>query len=312
MIHDLWLLVFDLVLVGTLIALAVAALSSPEPRRAVMLFIAFGLWLSLVWARLRAPDVALAEAAIGAGLGGALMLAAARRQARETAEGQTVVAQRSSPLAIWGLAFGSLIAAGALLWVYYQTLHGEPGTARLADLALDRVPESGVSNPVTSVLLNYRAYDTLLELGVLMAALMGIWSLGRAPAPFQPAGPALTAMVAWVVPLLILTAGYMLWIGASAPGGAFQAGALLGAAGVILRLAGHPAAGLPGETAQRWLITLGIAVFAVIGLALMGAGLGFLTYPAGQAKWLILAVESAATLAIGATLAAAYVGGGRG
>ena len=40
-------------------------------------FIAFGLFLALVWARLRAPDVALAEAAIGAGLAGALMLAAA-------------------------------------------------------------------------------------------------------------------------------------------------------------------------------------------------------------------------------------------
>lgn len=77
------LLVFDLVLVVTLIGLAIAALVSSDARRAVMLFIAFGLWLALVWARLRAPDVALAEAAIGAGLGGALMLAAARRAARK-------------------------------------------------------------------------------------------------------------------------------------------------------------------------------------------------------------------------------------
>ncbi len=76
------LFVFDLVLLATLLGLAVAALTSPDPRRAVMLFIAFGLWLALVWARLKAPDVALAEAAIGAGLGGALMLAAARRAAR--------------------------------------------------------------------------------------------------------------------------------------------------------------------------------------------------------------------------------------
>lgn len=76
------LLLFDVVLLITLLALALAAVLSPEPRRAVMLFIAFGLWLSLVWARLSAPDVALAEAAIGAGIGGALMLAAARRAAR--------------------------------------------------------------------------------------------------------------------------------------------------------------------------------------------------------------------------------------
>ena len=53
------LLLFDGVLIGTLLGLALAAVLSPEPRRAVMLFIAFGLWLSLVWARLHAPDVAL-------------------------------------------------------------------------------------------------------------------------------------------------------------------------------------------------------------------------------------------------------------
>ena len=75
------LLGFDLLLSASLIALAVAALTSREPRRAVILFVAFGLLLALVWARLRAPDVALAEAAIGAGLAGALMLAAARRAA---------------------------------------------------------------------------------------------------------------------------------------------------------------------------------------------------------------------------------------
>jgi len=85
MTADVLMFLFDLVLLATLLGLAVAALTSPDVRRAVMFFIAFGLWLALVWARLRAPDVALAEAAIGAGLGGALMLAAARRAARRSA-----------------------------------------------------------------------------------------------------------------------------------------------------------------------------------------------------------------------------------
>lgn len=86
MILSTLFLLFDLVLLATLLAVAVAAVTSPEPRGAVMLFIAFGLLLSLVWARLNAPDVALAEAAIGAGLGGALMLAAARRAASRLAD----------------------------------------------------------------------------------------------------------------------------------------------------------------------------------------------------------------------------------
>jgi len=208
------------------------------------------------------------------------------------------------------LLLGILIAllAATLLWVLHATLSLDPGP-RLADFALARLDESGVSNPVTAVLLNYRAYDTWLELAVLLAALLGIWSLGPAPTGYQPSGPALAAMVDWIVPLAILTGGYMLWVGGHAPGGAFQAGALLGAAGVIMRLAGEPSAGLPGETAQRWLVVLGAGVFALVGGVLLVAGDGFLHYPPGQAKWLILLMESAATIAIGVTLAAAYVGG---
>lgn len=79
---NLLLLTFDLLLTLGILGLAVAALTSRSARRGVILFIAFGLLLALVWARLRAPDLALAEAAIGAGLSGALMLAAARRAAR--------------------------------------------------------------------------------------------------------------------------------------------------------------------------------------------------------------------------------------
>jgi multicomponent Na+:H+ antiporter subunit G len=42
--------------------------------RAVVMFIVFGLLMALAWVRLQAPDIALAEAAIGAGLTGVLLL----------------------------------------------------------------------------------------------------------------------------------------------------------------------------------------------------------------------------------------------
>ncbi len=208
------------------------------------------------------------------------------------------------------LLLGVLLAllGAVLLGLYYLALDG--GAApRLAELALARLPESGVGNPVTAVLVNYRAFDTLVELAVLLAAVLGIWSLGPAPPGFQRSGAVLAGMVSWVVPLLIVASGYMLWVGGYAPGGAFQAGALLGAAGVIVRLAGDPTAGLPAEATQRWLLVLGVLVFALVGLGLMLFGAGFLTYPPKLAKWLILLIESAATIAIAAALAAAYVGG---
>jgi len=65
---------FDLLLALALLLTAWRALASPELFRAVVLFIVFGLLMALAWARLAAPDIALAEAAIGAGLTGALLL----------------------------------------------------------------------------------------------------------------------------------------------------------------------------------------------------------------------------------------------
>lgn len=69
----------DILLVLGLLLLAWRALSTSNLFQAVVAFIAFGFFLALVWVRLRAPDVALAEAAIGSGLTGALLLSALRR-----------------------------------------------------------------------------------------------------------------------------------------------------------------------------------------------------------------------------------------
>jgi uncharacterized MnhB-related membrane protein len=67
-------------LVGLMLLwLAWQALSSADLLRAVAMFVAFGLLVAIAWIRLEAPDVAIAEAAIGAGLTGALLLITIRR-----------------------------------------------------------------------------------------------------------------------------------------------------------------------------------------------------------------------------------------
>jgi len=298
------LLVLDVLLVAALMALAWATLESRDARRGVVLFIAFGLVLAVVWARLAAPDVALAEAAIGAGLSGALLLAAVRDE-------PTVEHRRPRPLVRVGSWAVGLLCAGlgiAVAWAFATALADSDPT-RLADIVLDRVGESGVSNPVTAVLLNFRAYDTFLELAVLLTALLGIVALGPARAGYRAAGPVLGGLVHWLTPVLILTGGYLLWVGAHAPGGAFQAGAVLAAAAVLLRLSGHRSAGLPVGLALRATSVAGAAMFLAVGLALMIAGRPFLGFPLQWAGPLILLIESAATLAIAAALAIAFVGG---
>lgn len=293
----------DLLLASLLLVLGWAAGSTRDLRRGVALFFAFGLLLALIWARLRAPDLALAEAAIGAGLSGALLLAAVRDE-REPRSGPVHVV---GPTA-WLASLFTLTMAGALFWALLPALSAvdEP---RLANAVAGQLAHSGVSNPVTAVLLNFRAYDTLLELAVLLTAVLGILALGPARPGYGSPDPVLAGLKRWLVPFLIVTAGYLLWVGGHAPGGAFQAGATLAAAAVLLRLSGHGDAGLPVPALQRWLLIGGIGLFLLVGVGVTATGLVFLEYPQGWSSALILLIESAATLGIAVTLALAYIGG---
>lgn len=68
----------DIVLVVVIVWLAWRSLTTDDVFKGVVLFIGFGLAMALAWVRLNAPDIALAEAAIGTGLTGALLLDAVR------------------------------------------------------------------------------------------------------------------------------------------------------------------------------------------------------------------------------------------
>ncbi len=192
----------------------------------------------------------------------------------------------------------------------YAVLSLPAQTPGLSNAVAEHLEASGVSNPVTAVLLNFRSYDTLLEMAVLLLALLGVWSLSRAAEPREAApGLMLDSLSRLLVPLLILVAGYLLWVGAHAPGGAFQAGAVLGAAGVLLLLTGwRPGARFSGLLLRITLVT-GLVTFVVVGMVLLLVGRQLLEYPPPFAAALILLIEAAATLSIGITLAALFLGG---
>lgn len=301
----------DLLLIGLLIAIAWFSLAARDLRRAVILFVAFGLLLALAWARLDAPDVALAEAAIGAGLTGALLLAALRDSPVQSVptEGGRVSppgGDQCSVIVKGLLALASLLLVTGLVWAYADGVGTNMG---LADAVARALPQSGVSNPVTAVLLNFRALDTLLEIAVLLVALLGIFALNQERGAYRRPGPVVAAFVHWLVPLLIVSGGYLLWVGAHAPGGAFQAGALLAAAGVALRLGGFTELAMPSGAALRVSLVAGVAVFLTVGLGMMLTGRAFLEYPLALAGLLILVIEVAATVSIAVILASAFVGG---
>jgi multisubunit Na+/H+ antiporter MnhB subunit len=213
------------------------------------------------------------------------------------------VIRRASGWLAAALAFG--VSSWALL--------GLPATpSGLADEAHRLLDQSGVSNPVTAVLLNYRGYDTLLEVAVLLLAIVAVWSLrSMSTSSFaESGGPILAALLRFLLPVLLLTSGYLLWIGAFAPGGAFQGGALLGGAIVLILLGGGIRRRLLDRhgllRAGLW---IGLAVFVGVGLGVMFGGGSFLQYPRSHASDLILLVETAALLSIGLTLGALFFGG---
>jgi multisubunit Na+/H+ antiporter MnhB subunit len=305
-------LLADGLLALVIVAVAVRVLVIGDLFESVVLFIVFGVLMAVAWARLHAVDLALAEAAIGAGLTGALLLdTLADRHTPNPAGPATGDGPRR-----WTVP----VAAGVALTVSAILLHvvGTLPTAfdGLAPLVEQAVPRSGASNPVTSVLLNFRAWDTLLEVVVLLAAVMGAWSLrGLPPGTLRldaSPGRVLSTLLRLVIPVIVVVAGYLLWAGTSAPGGAFQAGAVLGAAGVLL----HASGVLPGVTLRVWparlLLAGGLTVFLMVAMAMPAAGRLVLDYPEPWAGPLMLLVESALTVSIAATLIALFIGGEHG
>jgi multisubunit Na+/H+ antiporter MnhB subunit len=302
-----WLL--DALLVLTLLLLAWRALASTDLFTAIIVFIGFGLMMALAWLRLRAPDIALAEAAIGAGLTGALLLNAYAKQKRTQGDTPSV-ASKSEPGRKHFIQLAFLVAGVMLLiplgWaVLSLPLSGEGLRSNVEQY----ISSSGVSNPVTAVLLNFRGYDTLLEIAVLLLAMLAIWVVSAHEAPSTHTQPvefsALWGLTATLTPLLILSAGYVLWIGSSRPGGAFQAGALLGGAAVMLILSGYTLNMKPFWL--RLVVALALLVFIATGAALTVQG-AFLQYPVEWAGTLILIIETAATVSIGAILALLFLG----
>ncbi|OFZ54197.1 MAG: hypothetical protein A2428_01910 [Bdellovibrionales bacterium RIFOXYC1_FULL_54_43] len=298
-------MVLDLLLAASLLLTAWRSLYANDPLQAVGLFVAYGLLLALAWARLDALDVALAEAGIGAGLTGALLLGASRHAADRSFSDRIASPMMRAFLAAGALSLTSIVALA--LWSLRK-----PRGPGIAPLVSAKLSESGVKHPVTSVLLNFRSWDTLLEIGVLVVAAFSILALRLARSPPRKYDPMLAALVRVMVPILGVCGGYLLWAGSHRPGGAFQAGALLGAAGVLLQLAGYDLLADSARRGFRALLVVGFGTFLCVGIGVSTLGHQILEYPPTQAGSLIFWIELVATISIAVTLNLLYAASGSG
>jgi len=300
--------ILDFGLAALMLGMAGWTIVARKNLAAVMGFVVYGLLLALVWLRLGAPDVALTEAAIGGGLSGVLLLSAAERL-RDTAPTAHRIGGAGRLAAA---ALSAAIAAG--IATAFVSLP-EPAPT-LAPAAQANGGATGLGNPVTSVLMAFRAMDTMLEKVVLLLALVGVWSLARdqcwggRPGPrhrADPRGP-LAFLARVLVPIGIVVGLYVFWTGADEPGGAFQGGTLLAAMWLLTMMAGLADAPPTRRRRLRLALVAGPAVFLLVGLGGLLLGDAFLAYPVAFAKPLILAIEIAMTLTIAVTLGLVMAG----
>lgn len=197
-----------------------------------------------------------------------------------------------------------------MLILVYSLWTLPPFSNHMATQVSDNMAISGVENPVTAVLLNFRGYDTLLEIGVLLLAVVAVLSISPAPAPLttSPPSPMATLLLRLLMPFVVLVGGYILWVGSYDPGGAFQAGAVLAGGGILfttLTTRWHPFT----KKALPFAMGIGLLTFVIVALGTMMVTGNFLQYPETRAGMLILMIEAAATISIAIILTLLFVGG---
>ncbi len=70
---------FRILLLAGLVICAVATALVKKPLRAVVIYMAYSVIMSVVWLLLESPDLAITEAAVGAGITGILFFLTLRR-----------------------------------------------------------------------------------------------------------------------------------------------------------------------------------------------------------------------------------------
>jgi len=301
---------FDIGLVLLILGLAIWTDAARDTFAAIVGFVAYGLLLALAWVRLRGIDVALTEAALGTGLTGAMLIAAATRL-----RGAEDRSQRKGPGAATRVLAG-LLAAGVAVALGVAVLALPDPAPTLAPETAANMAATGVGNPITAVLLAFRAMDTLLEAIVVLFALIGVWSLapdalwGGRPGPKPRVDPdGILAYLARILPPIgIIVGTYIFWIGADLPGGKFQGATLLAAMWLLVVMAGLADTPPIRNSWLRVALVAGPVIF--IGVGAYGAAVAgaFLGYPDGLAKPLIKVIEWALFPSLALTLALIVAG----
>ena len=159
-----------MVLLTLLAAVTVGIVRSRSLFGVVVLLGAYSFLMASVMVVLDAVDVAMTEAAVGAGVSTVLLL------------GTLYLTKAHESTPHFPTALPLFISVGVGLMLIYGT-YGLPGfglaetpvNTHVGQAYIDRsIPETGIPNVVTSVLASYRGFDTLGEVTVIYTAGIGV------------------------------------------------------------------------------------------------------------------------------------------
>lgn len=257
---------------------ALAIVRTPNLFVAVMLSGVFSLLLAANFFILDSPDVALTEAAVGAGISTVLFLGALSLTAEHERPGP---ANRFAALAV--VTATSLVVIYATFGNPYFGDPAAPVHQHVAPWYLKNTPPLiDVPNVITAVLASFRGYDTLGEVFVVLTAGIGVLFLlgakpGRSARPSRrQAGGATEGLRHYLiprvvgrllVPFILLFGLYVQFHGDFGPGGGFQAGAIIAAAIILFAL-------IEGEDQALRVLPRRVLMALAVGGALLYGGVG--------------------------------------
>jgi len=282
--------VFGVFLLVLLVITALAIVRSESLFAAVILTGIFSLLMAANFFLLDAADVALTEAAIGAGISTVLFLGALALTGEHERGGS------GNRL----LAFGVVVVT--TLIVIYATFDkprlGDPDAPvhqHVGAWYIEKTPELiDIPNAVTAVLGSFRGYDTLGEVFVVFTAGIGVlFLLGASSArktedsqsatkPVQGLRHYLVPRVVgrMLIPFIFLFGLYVQFHGDYGPGGGFQAGAIVASSIILYALLEGEAQALRALPMHllKWLVVGGALLYGGVGVASMLLGGNFLDY----------------------------------
>lgn len=270
---------------GMLVITAISMVAMRDLFATVMLFGIYSLVSACFFVNLDAVDVAMTEAAVGAGISTILMLSTLAMTDR--------VEMRSShgpmlPLAVV-LITGCALIYGTLDMPYFASPQAPIHTHVAPHYIGETDTEIGIPNIVTAVLASYRGYDTLGETVVIFNAGVGVLSLlGRfGPVTGTMPGTApmshhliLKVIAKALIPLILLFALYIQFHGDYGPGGGFQAGVMLAVAFILYAIifGTDKARLLMPPTVVHTLVAVGVLIYGGVGLVSLFLGGNYLDY----------------------------------